>query len=173
DHRSGLGVVEGVACVDVRDAGAERDLARRKGQRLAERQTIARARAIEPGNPSRSSRCAISSVARRRPATAMRPTAGFVTICGSINAPATLATGRSPHYHRPTPAETEEGSMKIHRLYADKNGESHFQDVEVEYAETTRAGRLSKRIAATGIIFREVQPDYDLDWHPAPRRQYI
>src|SRR5437867_10971651 len=63
--------------------------------------------------------------------------------------------------------------MKIHRLYADKNGESHFQDVEVEYAESTRAGRLSKRLPATGIIFREVQPDYDLDWHPAPRRQYI
>ena len=63
--------------------------------------------------------------------------------------------------------------MKIHRLYADKNGESHFQDVEIEYAETTRAGRLSKRMPATGIIFREVQPDYDLDWHPAPRRQYI
>src|SRR5437763_8277182 len=103
----------------------------------------------------------------------MRPTAGFVTICGSINAPATLATGRSPHYHRRTPAETEEGSMKIHRLYADKNGESHFHDVEVEYAESPRAGRLSKRMPATGIIFREVQPDYDLDWHPAPRRQYI
>ena len=63
--------------------------------------------------------------------------------------------------------------MKIHRLYADKNGESHWQDVEVEYAETTRAGRLSKRLPANGIIFREVQPDYDLDWHPAPRRQYI
>jgi hypothetical protein len=28
--------------------------------------------------------------------------------------------------------------MKIHRLYADKNGESHFQDVEIEYAESTR-----------------------------------
>ena len=63
--------------------------------------------------------------------------------------------------------------MRIHRLYTDKNGESHFQDVELEYAETTRAGKLSKRIPATGIIFREVQPDYDLDWHPAPRRQYI
>ena len=63
--------------------------------------------------------------------------------------------------------------MRIHRLYTDKNGESHFQDVEVEYAETTRAGKLSKRIPATGIIFREVQPDYDLDWHPAPRRQYV
>jgi hypothetical protein len=66
-----------------------------------------------------------------------------------------------------------EDAMKIHRLYADASGQSHFQDVEVEYVETTSAGRLSARQPATGIIFREVQPDYDLDWHPAPRRQYI
>ena len=63
--------------------------------------------------------------------------------------------------------------MKIHRLYADQKGESHFEDLEVEFAESTRAGRLSARLSATGIIFREVSPDYDLDWHPAPRRQYI
>ena len=63
--------------------------------------------------------------------------------------------------------------MKIHRLYADKNGESHFEDTEVEFKESTRAGRLSSTLPATGIIFREVPPDYDLDWHPAPRRQYI
>src|SRR6185503_7059725 len=63
--------------------------------------------------------------------------------------------------------------MKIHRLYVDQKGESHFQDVEVKYVESSRAGRLSERLPATGIIFREVQPDYDLDWHPAPRRQYI
>src|SRR2546425_8369683 len=63
--------------------------------------------------------------------------------------------------------------MKIHRLYADKKGESHFEDVEVTFTESGRAGRLSPRLPATGIIFREVPPDYDLDWHPAPRRQYI
>lgn len=63
--------------------------------------------------------------------------------------------------------------MKIHRLYVDKNGESHFEDVQVEFRESTRAGRLSARLPATGIIFREVPSDYDLDWHPAPRRQYI
>jgi len=63
--------------------------------------------------------------------------------------------------------------MKIHRLYADANGESHFQDVEVEFTESGRAGRLSPRLPATGIIFREVPAEYDLDWHPAPRRQYI
>ncbi len=63
--------------------------------------------------------------------------------------------------------------MKIHRLYVDERGESHFDEVEVELTESTRAGRLSARVPATGIIFLEVPPDYDLDWHPAPRRQYI
>ena len=63
--------------------------------------------------------------------------------------------------------------MKITRLYADEKGESHFQDVEVEVEAPTPSGRVSARQKATGIIFREVPPDYDLDWHPAPRRQYI
>ena len=63
--------------------------------------------------------------------------------------------------------------MKIHRLFADRNGESHFETVEIPLTESSRAGRLSARMPATGIIFREVLPDYDLDWHPAPRRQYI
>ena len=56
--------------------------------------------------------------------------------------------------------------MKINNLWVDDKGESHWRDVEVEYVEKTRAGRLSKRLPATGVIFREVQPDYDLDWHP-------
>jgi hypothetical protein len=55
----------------------------------------------------------------------------------------------------------------------DKQGESHFEDMEIPYIETGKAGKLSARLPATGIIFREVAPDYDLDWHPAPRRQYI
>jgi len=63
--------------------------------------------------------------------------------------------------------------VRIHNLYADAQGQSHFRDIEVEWAEETRAGRLSKRLPATGIIFRQVPPTYDLDWHPAPRRQYI
>ncbi|HEV2185794.1 MAG TPA: hypothetical protein VN808_09850 [Stellaceae bacterium] len=63
--------------------------------------------------------------------------------------------------------------MRVHNLYVDAQGETHFRDIEIEWAEQTNAGKLSKRLPATGIIFREVQPDYDLDWHPAPRRQYI
>ena len=36
-----------------------------------------------------------------------------------------------------------------------------------------RGSKLSKRLPATGIIFRQTQAEHDIDWHPAPRRQYI
>jgi hypothetical protein len=63
--------------------------------------------------------------------------------------------------------------MRIHNLYVDASGESHFRDIEIEWVEESRGSRLSKRFPASGIIFRQVPPTYDLDWHPAPRRQYI
>ena len=63
--------------------------------------------------------------------------------------------------------------MRIHNLYTDANGESHFRDIEIEWAEERRGSKLSKCLPATGIIFRETAAENDLDWHPAPRRQYI
>ena len=63
--------------------------------------------------------------------------------------------------------------MRIHNLYVDANGETHFRDIEVEWVEERHFSKLSARLPANGIIFRETSGDYDLDWHPAPRRQYI
>ena len=63
--------------------------------------------------------------------------------------------------------------MRIHNLFADASGESHFRDIEIEWAEQGPGGRTSKRLPASGIIFRRTEGEYDLDWHPAPRRQYI
>ena len=63
--------------------------------------------------------------------------------------------------------------MHIHNLYADDNGDSHFRDIEIEWAEDRSYGQLSERMPANGIIFRRTTGEYDLDWHPAPRRQYI
>ena len=63
--------------------------------------------------------------------------------------------------------------MRIHNLYTDASGQSHFRDLEVEWVEERRGSKLSKRLPATGIIFRETQAEHDIDWHPAPRRQYI
>jgi hypothetical protein len=63
--------------------------------------------------------------------------------------------------------------MRIHNLYTDASGQSHFRDIEVEWIEERRGSKLSRRLPATGIIFRETQAEHDIDWHPAPRRQYI
>ena len=63
--------------------------------------------------------------------------------------------------------------MRIHNLYPDASGQSHFRDIEIEWVEERRGSKLSKRLPANGIIFRETQAEHDIDWHPAPRRQYI
>jgi hypothetical protein len=63
--------------------------------------------------------------------------------------------------------------MRIANLYSDEKGESHFREIEIEWAEERRMSLYSKRLPATGVIFRQSRPDYRLDWHPAPRRQYI
>ncbi len=63
--------------------------------------------------------------------------------------------------------------MRIHNLYADANGETHFRDIEVEWDAEGPGGKTSRRLSANGIIFRRTEGNYDLDWHPAPRRQYI
>jgi len=63
--------------------------------------------------------------------------------------------------------------MKIVRIYTGADGESHFEDVAVQYAEDGHFGRISKLVPARGVIFREVGGDYSLDFHNAPRRQYV
>jgi hypothetical protein len=63
--------------------------------------------------------------------------------------------------------------MRIHNLYVDDAGETHFRDIEIDWVKDGPGGKLSETLPATGIIFRETPGTYDLDWHPAPRRQYI
>ena len=63
--------------------------------------------------------------------------------------------------------------MKVVRIYTGTDGESHFQDVEIEFPEQGRFGRISAMVPARGVLFREVEGDYDLDFHNAPRRQYV
>ncbi len=63
--------------------------------------------------------------------------------------------------------------MKITRLYPGPDGKSHFEDIDIPLDNVVGAQRMSERKIATGIIFRETGGDYDLDFHNAPRRQYI
>src|SRR5688500_8695962 len=104
---------------------------------------------------------------RRRRRSSMRSsarTSRFSPKSRSLQACGRTANNRSNHTHR-------EGDMRIHNLYTDEKGESHFRDIEIEWAEERRGSKLSKRLPANGIIFRETVGEYDLSWHPAPRRQ--
>jgi hypothetical protein len=63
--------------------------------------------------------------------------------------------------------------MKYTRIYADNNGESHFQDVEIVMKPgPSNAGTISDMIAAKGVMFRRSR-EYFIDWHNAPRRQFV
>ena len=63
--------------------------------------------------------------------------------------------------------------MKITRVYSGDDGESHFEDVEIDLAPRGAIGSLSKLFEATGVLFRTTGGDYELDFHCAPRRQFV
>lgn len=64
--------------------------------------------------------------------------------------------------------------MKYTRIYTDADGESHFEDVEVPLGPpTTTQSSLSDMFPTKGLIFRRTPADQYVDWHPAPRRQFI
>ncbi len=63
--------------------------------------------------------------------------------------------------------------MRIHNLYVDTQGETHFRDIDIPLPHQGPGGATSDRLPANGIIFRRTGGEYDFDWHPAPRRQYI
>jgi len=63
--------------------------------------------------------------------------------------------------------------FRITRLYSDSNGDSHFEDIEIPLKEAGDIGRLSDVLPARGVVFREVEPTYDYNFHTAPQKQYI
>ncbi len=63
--------------------------------------------------------------------------------------------------------------MQIVRVYTGDDGESHFEDLDIELEEQGMAGAISALWPAKGVMFRTVSGDYDLDFHTAPRRQLV
>lgn len=63
--------------------------------------------------------------------------------------------------------------IQITRIYSDKNGDSHFEDIEMPLNDHGEIGFLSEKIPVKEIIFRKVKPDYDYDFHHPPQKQYI
>jgi quercetin dioxygenase-like cupin family protein len=61
----------------------------------------------------------------------------------------------------------------ITRIGVTPSGGSRFEEMEIDLTDAGAIGRLSEPYAASSVTFRETDPDYDYDWHRAPRRQLI
>ncbi len=66
--------------------------------------------------------------------------------------------------------------MKCLRLFADDNGESHFEETDVElspmdYAPPAPALDVSAPVDAARYVFVRFPAGWDGDWHVSPRRQ--
>ena len=58
--------------------------------------------------------------------------------------------------------------MKTFRLYAGPDGQSRIEPIDLG-----RTPEWTQGLAATQIAFREDPVGRYLDWHPAPRRQFV
>ncbi len=63
--------------------------------------------------------------------------------------------------------------FQITRIYSDANGDSHFEDFSISLNDSGPIGLLSDPLKVKEIIFREVEPAYDYDFHNAPQKQYL
>lgn len=63
--------------------------------------------------------------------------------------------------------------MKITRLYTSKDNKSHFEDIHHENDIIKELGAYSKKMPASGIMFRETHPGKVFEMHNAPQPQYI
>jgi len=63
--------------------------------------------------------------------------------------------------------------MRVHQLFEDDAGVSHFRDVALRWDDVRGASQFARTYPAAGIIMRETTKEYDVARHPAPRREYV
>ena len=68
--------------------------------------------------------------------------------------------------------------MEYIRLFADDGGESHFEDVEIEFADREYISSapplgLSSMTPATEFGFMKVPAGWESDWHPSAARNFF
>jgi quercetin dioxygenase-like cupin family protein len=62
--------------------------------------------------------------------------------------------------------------MRLFRLYSGDDQQSHVEEIKLPFAP----GKLAEQApmqAASGVIFTRMAPGAFMDWHNAPRRQYV
>ena len=58
------------------------------------------------------------------------------------------------------------------RIYTGPDGQSHFEELAPAFARSEGTERSPPQ-ETEGVSFGKAQPGSFIDWHPAPRRQYV
>ncbi len=63
--------------------------------------------------------------------------------------------------------------VKVTRLYTGTDGKTKVEEYEIPLKVQNTGTDLSVVVPAKSVQFRRTNKDYNLDWHPAPTRQYV
>ncbi|MAX11836.1 MAG: hypothetical protein CL710_06125 [Chloroflexi bacterium] len=63
--------------------------------------------------------------------------------------------------------------FNITRIYSEKNGETHFEDIMIELHESSSQALESLKFKAHEIIFRKAPATQARAWHLAPEKQLV
>ncbi len=70
-------------------------------------------------------------------------------------------------------AAQERTPIKVTRIYTGDDGKTHAEELTMPLSPPRGATELSPAIPVTSVQFRRTSPAYFIDWHTAPRRQYV
>ena len=85
----------------------------------------------------------------------------------------TLAVTGIAHSNKPTVLAPGRTPIKVTRLYTGPDGKTKVEEYEIPLKPQGKGTELSQTVAVKSVQFRRTNKDYDLDWHPAPNRQYV
>lgn len=73
------------------------------------------------------------------------------------------------------PVEAQERTpIKVTRIYTGDDNQTHAEEYPVALARVGQsATEMSEPVAVSSVLFRRTSSDYYLDFHNAPRRQYV
>ncbi|WP_437921311.1 hypothetical protein [Sphingobacterium sp. LRF_L2] len=63
--------------------------------------------------------------------------------------------------------------MTITRIFNDRHGDSHFEDLHIPLIDQGEIGFLSAPLPVNILQLRKVAASYNFDFHCAPQQQYI
>ena len=87
--------------------------------------------------------------------------------------PTLFVAGGIRWFGEPAASAQERTPIKVTRIYTGEDGQTHAEEYDVPLTSSRGATELSDPVAVTSVQFRRTSPEYFIDWHTAPRRQYV